>query len=307
MSAVANPALLRTSAPRANESARLADLAVAALVDEARLSPKPGLVDSRGNGAHDDLTLALMCRSAQSLAPAFRRMAEAGCCTDAPTAELRETLGRLGREAEATMMATTGGINTHRGAIWALGLLVGAAGIESGNRSAARTASIAAAIAAHADRHTPERTGHKGERACRQFNVTGARGQAQAGFPHVIELGLPELHRSRARGDSETAARLNALLAIMSRLDDTCVLSRGGLGALLRLQAAAASVLAVGGVATLSGRRALRQLDADALACKVSPGGAADLLAATLFLDRIGDVFEARRRRQLARRFHGEA
>ncbi|HEX7435844.1 MAG TPA: triphosphoribosyl-dephospho-CoA synthase, partial [Caldimonas sp.] len=121
-----------------------------------------------------------------------------------------------------------------------------------------------------------------------------ARGQAQAGFPHVIGLGLPELKRSRDRGDGETSARLNALLAIISELDDTCVLSRGGRAALTQVQHAAAAVLAAGGAATLAGRRLLRRFAADAVTCNLSPGGAADLLAATLFLDRIADVSDAR-------------
>lgn len=286
---------------RRSQAAQLGALAVASLIDEARLSPKPGLVDGRGSGAHADLDLALMERSALSLQPAFAAMAQAGASFGAPTIGLREALGQLGRSAEATMMAVTGGINTHRGAIWALGLLVGAAAIERGNPSAAQPAAIAAtagAIARHADRHAPEFTGHKGEQACRTFNVTGARGQAQAGFPHVVGLGLPELRRSRGRGDGETSARLNALLAIISELDDTCVLSRGGRAALAQVQAAASAVLAAGGAATLAGRRSLRRFAADAVVCKISPGGAADLLAATLFLDRIDDVFEARRSRR---------
>jgi triphosphoribosyl-dephospho-CoA synthase len=278
-----------------SQAAQLGSQAVASLIDEARLSPKPGLVDSRGSGAHGDLDLDLMQRSALSLKPAFAAMAEAGASFGAPTVELREALGRLGRGAEATMMATTGGINTHRGAIWALGLLVAAASIEPGNISAAQTAALAGAIARHTDRHAPTFTGHKGEQACRAFNVTGARGQAHAGFPHVVGLGLPELRRSRERGDGESSARLNALLAIISDLDDTCVLSRGGRPALTKVQGAAASVLAAGGAGTLAGRRSLRRFAADAVACNLSPGGAADLLAATLFLDRIGGIFETRR------------
>jgi triphosphoribosyl-dephospho-CoA synthase len=198
---------------------------------------------------------------------------------------LRETLGHLGREAEAEMMHTTRGVNTHRGAIWAMGLLVTATAIQGPDATASTVAEVAATIAQTPDRHAPLRTSNKGERACLEFGVTGARGQAQAGFPHVIELGLPELRRSRMRGDSETASRLNSLLAIISRLDDTCVLSRAGPAALTAFQERAAGVLAAGGVATLSGRRELRQLDSLALACNASPGGAADLLAATLFLD----------------------
>jgi len=103
----------------------------------------------------------------------------------------------------------------------------------------------------------------------------------------VIDIALPHLRASRRRGDSETSARLNALLSVIIELDDTCVLSRGGSAALAAVQAGAAGVLAAGGAATAPGRRALRRLEADMLARNVSPGGAADLLAATLFLDRL--------------------
>jgi triphosphoribosyl-dephospho-CoA synthase len=282
----------------------LAGLVVDALLDEARLAPKPGLVDSCRNGAHTDLDFALMCRSARALKPAFAAMAEAGRAAAAPTLALRETLGRLGREAEATMMRTTHGVNTHRGAIWAMGLLVAATAIQGPDATASTVAEVAATIAQTPDRHVPLRTSNKGERACRDFGVTGARGQAQSGFPHVIEVGLPELRRSRMRGDSETASRLNSLLAIISRLDDTCVLSRAGPGVLTAFQERAAGVLAAGGVATLSGRRQLRQLDSLALACNASPGGAADLLAATLFLDGLQAPAAGVR---LAERSYGEA
>lgn len=103
----------------------LAQTASICLIDEARLSPKPGLVDSRGNGAHQDLNLALMERSARSLQPTFHALAQQSWRRPADIA-LRETVGRLGREGEAQMMQATSGVNTHRGAIWALGLLVSA-------------------------------------------------------------------------------------------------------------------------------------------------------------------------------------
>lgn len=89
----------------------LAHTASACLIDEARLSPKPGLVDSRGNGAHQDLNLALMERSARSLQPTFHALAEQSWRRPADIA-LRETVGRLGREGEAQMMLATGGVNT---------------------------------------------------------------------------------------------------------------------------------------------------------------------------------------------------
>ncbi|MDR5740951.1 MULTISPECIES: triphosphoribosyl-dephospho-CoA synthase [unclassified Caballeronia] len=272
---------------------RLGRYVVEALIDEVTLAPKPGLVDIRSRGAHHDLDWTLMCVSALALQPAFVAMARAGIDI-APMPALRERIGAIGREGEARMLDATGGVNTHRGAIWALGLLVTAAAREPSNLTADAVAALAGSIARVQDRHAPARTGNKGEQACIDYDVGGARGQAQAGFPHVVRVALPELARSRARGDSETSARLNALLAIMASLDDTCVLARGGRNALAELQHGASLVLAEGGVATLAGRRHLRALDQRLVELHVSPGGAADLLAAALFLDRLqGEATES--------------
>jgi triphosphoribosyl-dephospho-CoA synthase len=265
---------------------RLADLVVGALSDEVTLTPKPGLVDLRGRGAHRDLDWTLMCHSAVALHPTFAAMAEAGMSHVDPQA-LREDIGALGRAGEVAMMRTTGGINTHRGAIWAMGLLVTAAACDVTALAPGMVAARAGALARRHDRHAPARTGNKGELACGRYLVEGARGQARADFPHVIDVALPQLRQSRRVGAAEDCARLNALLAIMARLDDTCVLSRGGAPALAAVQGGAARVLALGGVGHPAGRLALQQLDGHMLALGVSPGGAADLLAASLFLDRL--------------------
>jgi triphosphoribosyl-dephospho-CoA synthase len=265
---------------------RLADLAVQALIDEADLSPKPGLVDRRGSGAHDDLHLGLMHASAHSLWPAFKSMAEAAQAFGEVGQPLRETLGQLGRDGETEMLWVTGGVNTHRGAIWALGLLSAAAMLESG-ASAGEIAASAAALARLDDPAAPHNPDSHGARVCHRYGVLGAREQAQHGFPAVIEHGLPQLLTSRRAGAGEQNARLDALLAIMSDLTDTCVLHRAGLEGLSRMQQGARAVLAAGGCASLAGRRRLRELDCDMLALNASPGGAADLLAATLFLDRL--------------------
>ncbi|MFG2076207.1 triphosphoribosyl-dephospho-CoA synthase [Nonomuraea maritima] len=262
----------------------LAGTAVGALVEEALLSPKPGLVDRRGGGAHDDMDLPLLLASAEALRPAFARIAyvSAGATTDVG---LREELGRVGREGERAMTRATGGVNTHRGALWALGLLVAAvAGGAGDERAAARGA---AGLAALPDRRAPEETRSHGERARSRYGSPGARGEATAAFPHVIEVALPRLRHSRAAGFAEEAARLDALLAVMSLLDDTCVLHRGGLDGLLAVQAGAARVLAEGGAGSARGREALMVLDGLLRERRLSPGGSGDLLAAALFLDMV--------------------
>jgi triphosphoribosyl-dephospho-CoA synthase len=262
----------------------LAELAVEALIDEAMLTPKPALVDLRGSGAHRDLDLLRLLRSARSLRGAFVEMAMLSAGRQ-PDQALRERLALIGREAECEMLAATGGSNAHRGAIWVLGLLLSARVIGGAGATAREIARVAAAIAQFDDRFAPRELSH-GLRVCERYGVPGARGQACAGFPHVVDVGLPALRSARARGVDENSAQLDALMAIMSSLDDTCLLHRGGLQALRAAQSGARAVCAAGGSCSDAGWRALLRLDAALLALHASPGGCADLLAACLFLDR---------------------
>ncbi|MDG9884259.1 triphosphoribosyl-dephospho-CoA synthase [Pseudomonas sp. GD04058] len=268
----------------------LADAAVDALIDEADLSPKPALVDRRGTGAHHDLHLGLMHASALALWPCFKEMAEAALALGEVGLPLREALGRIGREGERAMLATTGGVNTHRGAIWALGLLVAARALGEPGEDASAVAARAGRIALIDDRFAPRQPDSHGLQVQRRYGARGAREQAQSGFPAVLGHGLPQLRASRSRGAGEQNARLDALLAIMATLDDTCVLWRAGPQGLHAMQQGARAILDAGGSASLAGRRRLSELDASLLALNASPGGAADLLAACLFLDNAGSL-----------------
>ncbi|MFD1704590.1 triphosphoribosyl-dephospho-CoA synthase [Methylopila henanensis] len=261
----------------------LADLAVSALIAEAELSPKPGLVDARGPGAHADVELGHFLASARALRPTFASL-EAAARGRAPSQTLREDLAAIGRAGEAAMFAVTGGVNTHRGAIFALGLLVAAAAIRPG-ASADEIRATAGEIARFPDRAAPP-LDLNGARACRRYGVAGARGEAAAGFPHA-QAALDMLQTRRAQGASETVARLDALLAVMTSLDDTCLLHRGGRLALRVTRLGARAVIAAGGATTPAGMAALRSLDRRLLALNASPGGAADMLAAALFLDAL--------------------
>jgi triphosphoribosyl-dephospho-CoA synthase len=261
-----------------------ARLATQALLAEAELTPKPGLVDRRGSGAHTDLTLAAMRRSALAIEPHFRRMAHAAAGMH-PCQTLREQLAHIGRDAEQAMLAATGGSNAHKGAIWALGLLVSAVAVQGGAPiTAAGVAATAASIAAFKDRARPRLVSH-GDIVAERHAVAGARGEARNGFPHVLDLALPTLRRKRIEGAPEEVARLDALVSVMSRLDDTCLLYRGGAAALSAAKAGAAAVELAGGTGTALGAELLERLDRGLLELNASPGGSADMLAAALFLD----------------------
>jgi triphosphoribosyl-dephospho-CoA synthase len=261
-------------------------LASGALRAEAELTPKPGLVDLRGRGSHTDMDMGLMLRSCAALEPWFVALARTardaadGTRTDV---DLRRRLGLIGRQAEAAMLEATGGVNTHRGAIFNLGFLAAGA-VHARTVAPIEVATAAGEMAAVAD-PAARRVWSHGELARARRPGVGAAAHAASGFPVVVGVALPTLYEGRRREVEERMARIDALLATMAVLDDTCVLYRGGIDGLELIQRGAAGVLAAGGSSTRLGRRRLAWLDHRCQAERLSPGGSADVLAAALFLD----------------------
>jgi triphosphoribosyl-dephospho-CoA synthase len=263
---------------------QLARLGWQALVAEAELTPKPGLVDGRGSGAHADLSLGLMLSSAATIAPYFAEMAFAAAVM--PLDEnLRVTAAAIGREAEAAMLRETAGSNAHKGAIWVIGLLVCAAS-QADNLHPGNIARRAGYLARLPDRARPQIVSH-GELVRNRYGFAGARGEACTDFPHVTNIALPSLRKSRREGHTEQESGLVALLEVMAQLDDTCVLYRGGIEALELVHLGATHVLAAGGPGCPQGDAALLEFDHELVSRRISPGGSADLLAAAFFLDTL--------------------
>ncbi|MFF9205378.1 triphosphoribosyl-dephospho-CoA synthase [Streptomyces sp. NPDC014986] len=261
---------------------RLAHIAVSALTDQLSLAPKPGLPDPRDltarAGGKDHQTLRW---SAQALTPGLTAMAAAARRAGEPTPLLREELGAIGRCAEHTVDLAGGG---HRGALWALGLLVAAAALAPSARGA-EVAALTRRIAAHPDRKAPRRPSH-GSTMSVKYGAAGARGEARAGFPHACRA-LKALAASRRAGATETQARLDALLTVMSTLRDSELLYTAGPSGLRHVHTGARAVLDAGGTATPAGTDALTALDDDLRARGWSPRGSAALLAGALFLDTL--------------------
>jgi triphosphoribosyl-dephospho-CoA synthase len=275
---------LRDMVHGSQRSKRLASLAREALIAEAELTPKPGLVDRRGSGPHHDLSLTLMMRSATVIEPYFAAMAS---CSQGQIIDcgLRSQLAAIGRHAERAMYQATQGSNAHKGAIWILGLLVSAA-IRVPGENAREIVAAAGTIARLPDRAQPKLLTH-GDIVRNRYGAGGARMEASTNFPHIIKCGLPMLRDRRARKYPEEICRLDALLSLMAELDDTCVLYRGGVEALSVVKAGAQAALDAGGYSNANGRQRLRALERQLTARRISPGGSADLLAATIFLDAL--------------------
>lgn len=265
-----------------NEIEFLAKNAVKALVDEATLTPKPGLVDKNNCGAHKDLNLDLMLRSANTLYSTFLEIAEASF-SKLPSNKLWKDLSQIGLKGEKAMLNETNGINTHKGEIWALGLLVCGAAMNIEYADTQKIAVLASKMACY--NRTSEIS--NGFYALQDYGVTGARGEAQAAFPHVIDVALPTLYNSRKQGSSECKARIDALISLIAVVDDTCILHRGGMKALIETKNSAKEIIHNGGANTEEGFNSIIKLDEKLIKLNVSPGGSADLLAAALFLDSI--------------------
>lgn len=267
---------------------RIGRLAIRSLYREAALAPKPGLVSPASPGSHRDMDFGTFLRSLQSLRSYFPAIA--ACGLQRPGFALLRGLGIV---AEADMLAATGGINTHRGAIFNLGLLCAAAGrlIADGAPLSATAACAAVKINWAADvldglavlPAAAAQLSH-GLEVARRYGTGGARQEAASGFPAALEIGLPAYRRILAvTGDGELAA-VQALFSLIAKLDDTNLLWRGGPAGLAYGRRAATEFLAAGGVFASDWRDHAEAIDRDFIACHLSPGGSADLLGVTLFL-----------------------
>lgn len=248
---------------------RLALLAVEALIAEVELTPKPGLVDLRNSGAHRDMDVDMFRRSARSLGPYFRQAVKLGLeqgegCMPA--------LQRAGLDAEKSMLEATAGVNTHKGAIYAFGLILAALG----NRLKGGGDIFATAAALAKDGMPPEGGTHGGE-AMARYGAKGARGEAVSGFPH-----------GRMAWEALKKGPYAALLTLLARVEDTNLLHRGGPEGLRFVRESAAEILAGPEDGYVS---RLEILDGQCIRRNLSPGGCADLLALAMLLQRTERVW----------------
>lgn len=279
MSALARPLSAAPAVPRARPLGRLA---IASLHAELACSPKPGLVTPFSRGSHQDMDAGTFLRSLFALRGYFTAIA-AQAATSADFAPLRQ----LGIQAERGMLAATGNVNTHRGAIFSLGLLVAA----TARLHAAGCPSPSADAVCQGVRQwreallqAPLDAGSPGQRARVRHAVPGVREQAAAGFPLLREVAVPVLRAALADGLPRDAALLQTLMQLVAVTDDLNLLHRGGGDGLAFAQAQARGFLAAGGVRATDAPAHMARICHAFELRRLSPGGSADLLACALFL-----------------------
>ncbi|MDO9596347.1 MAG: triphosphoribosyl-dephospho-CoA synthase [Azoarcus sp.] len=266
---------------------RIDHLACRALAHELALEGKPGLVTPSARGSHADMDHGTFTASIGALGGYFgdcARLAASGCNFAA--------LQARGRLAERAMFAATAGVNTHKGAIFTLGLLAAAAGRQFADTGTLSPKSLGTEVAQHwgaailiaGAAPGAEFDATHGARLRGGLGLPGAREQAAAGFPVLFATTVPQLEHALARGATPETAAIHALLATIAVLPDTNLAHRGGLAGLHWAQHAASGFIADGGVFAPGWTRALDTLGTAFVARWLSPGGSADLLAAACFV-----------------------
>lgn len=272
-----------------NRSRFLGEMAAKALLYEVCTTPKPGLVDRENSGSHRDMDIFTFMASTAALQPYFTDCALAGMETaHLSPEEAFERLRFLGRAAEQTMLRATENVNTHKGAIFTLGVLCGGAGrlwaeeVPTPEQILDTAASLCRGLT---ERDlapiTEENARTAGQKLYARHGITGIRGQAEAGFPAVRCSGLPVLREGLARGLSLERAGCAALLAMLTAAGDTNLIARSDRETAKGICREVALLLARD---RYPDETKLRLLDELFTEQNLSPGGTADLLAATYFL-----------------------
>ena len=251
----------------------IAHLATQALQAELDTTPKPGLVDKDNNGAHRDMDYALMQRSIDTLHPYFVKLALLGCADALPT---HTSIRDVGIEAEKAMLSATNGVNTHKGALFSMGLAVVAAAHEENTDSLQATIKALAAS-------FPDTNGTHGSKAKLLSKGTtaikGALDNAREGYEMLFAEWLPFYIERRKEHDAYTLHK--TLLRIMCDLDDTNVIYRTNLATAEEVKQEARVLL------DSFSKAALKDMDRHYTTRNISPGGAADMLSLTIFIGSI--------------------
>lgn len=281
-----------------------AKLAEESILTEALLTPKPGLVDAKDSGAHKDMDIFTFVRSAVSLRDGFKEMFLAGAMNEIPLNNLLSVIRPIGIRMEQEMFGATKGINTHKGIIFSMGLLLTALGrllkedqfdgerMPSLNpQDTERIFSVIMGVTEglvskdFADIHQKSVLTH-GEKLYLEYGFTGIRGEAEKGYPVLRDEVLPYL-RNRKEKLSYEETLLEVLFLLMRHVEDSNIVTRGGIESLGYVRSTAEKFLADGGMRQEDAYEKIQIMNETFISRNLSPGGAADLLSLAIVLGKL--------------------
>lgn len=285
-------------------SCHMATLAVRALLDEVSATPKPGLVDLRNTGSHNDMCYDTFLKSAFSLLPFFREFCEIGVSHASKNdGQIFALLREVGIQAEKAMLRATQGVNTHKGIVFSMAIICCSYSLASARSISPINhrlwSEICARIASHALDDLSQEQAKKqacsapssdspctaGIRIYLESGLPGIRGEAAAGYPHVFNVGYPVLKAQLIAGSSFNDACLMTLLTLIAHIDDTNMIRRGGYEkAAKRKKEAAERLAAVRQYSSSELSNFFEKLDDEYILDCLSPGGCADLLALSILV-----------------------
>lgn len=269
------------------------------LMGEVYTTPKTGLVDQNDTGAHMDMDINTFALSTRAISPYILQMFYCGYLSEKEPEEVFKEIRQIGICAEAAMFRATDGVNTHKGILFTMGILAAATGIcvrKTGNFDLERISGLCSKMTKRQltlelqEIEKKQPVSH-GEKLYQSYGEAGIRGEAMRGFPVLMELAYPCLKYYRKLGYNHNLSNINVLLHVMTALNDTNILSRGTEENLEWIKEQASKILQEGGAFSAQGYQMIQRMNEACVEKNLSPGGAADMLAAALFLYEMEKVF----------------
>jgi len=271
------------------QSYDIASLGMRAILYEVSVTPKPGLVDTHNSGAHNDMDYFTFMASAAALSQGLHKIADlAGDWRTDSLRALFDSIRPIGIEMEKAMFDATHGVNTHKGMIFNMGILIAAASYYvSQNNGQKPSAEVLSEIVSKMTAGICNQELGKGEaitygeKLFKEHGIKGIRGEVESGFQTVLSTAVP-VYRSQKLEQNDLCIQM--LFALMTSCEDSNILARHNMDKLIQVKKRAQGFMSSGGIRQKDAYTQLKNMDDVFIRERISPGGSADLLAVSIFM-----------------------
>ncbi len=269
----------------------ISELAIRSMLYEVSCFPSPGLVSPFDSGAHMDMDYFSFLSSIPALFPYIEACAAVGL-SESNAANILPVIRKIGLAGEERMFQVTSGINTQKGQMFLHGIIAAAAGYALSRRNKLTQAGICDTVALICQgllardfsRLEQKKETTRGERLYMDYGFGGIRREVEQGLPTIREHGYPALIQAQKAGLNKNDSIVHVLLAVMCRCEDSNIAGKYSPKVLNEVRMKSGRVMAAGGMLTAQGKEMIHSLHKELNERRISPGGAADLTAATFFI-----------------------